>query len=101
MNKDWLEILSICVGLAGAVFGMLMWYKSAVEKSYAAQRDFQHLKRNQEQIASLLSANMEELERQFNQIDKDLTELRNWIQNLAVLYRGEGSTGIKRDNRDN
>lgn len=98
MNKDWLEILSLCVGILGALFGALMFYKASVEKAYAAQRDFQHLQRNQEQITNLLQSNLQELDRRFDQIDKDVIELKNWIQNLAILSRGESSTGIKRDN---
>ncbi|MGI0494225.1 hypothetical protein ACN4EG_20765 [Alkalinema pantanalense CENA528] len=49
-------------GISGTLWGMAQWYAKAKNKEYAAQRDFAHLKRNQEQQAENMRQIMEEVE---------------------------------------
>ncbi len=60
--SDWQNLLSLALGLGGFLSGGLMWYRGAVRKSYAAERDFAHLRRNQEQIQAALEQLQEEIE---------------------------------------
>jgi hypothetical protein len=90
--ENVLSLVSLVCGLGGAIFGALMWYRGAIEKGYAAQRDFGHLRRNQEQFAqNLLSidndlrALKEELKEQFHQQNSELMELR--LVNLTALTK--------------
>lgn len=54
-------LVSLTLGLLGFLSGLVLWYKGAIEKRYAAERDFGHLKRNQEQMAQALGIIDEEL----------------------------------------
>lgn len=57
-----------------------MWYvntqRSTERKQYAAERDFNHLKRNQEQISTGLGHILEEMERNFLVIQRDVLEMK-------------------------
>lgn len=45
-----LPFFGFVLGLLTAGAGLLAYYRSSLKKEYAAERDFQHLKRNQEQL---------------------------------------------------
>lgn len=52
-------------GITGAIGGILTaarWYADSEKKKYAAERDFAHLKRNQEQLSESLKMIGEEVE---------------------------------------
>lgn len=49
--NDFVAILGFILGLLTSLAGFLAWYGSSVKKSYAAERDFNHLRRNYEQLA--------------------------------------------------
>lgn len=52
-------------GAAGAIGGILTaarWYADSEKKKYAAERDFAHLRKNQEQQAENMKLVMEEVE---------------------------------------
>ncbi len=98
--KGWIELLSLIVGLSGALFGALMWYRAAVEKSYAAERDFQYLNKNQEKIIHISNRTIEEMDRRFDATDKELIELRSWIQNLVILLKNDSnSSGFSKQDK--
>lgn len=91
-------LISLTLGLLGFLSGAILWYRGSIEKRYAAERDFGHLKRNQEQMSQALgiiddeladliklaNANLElsrELSRRYEAIDRTLIELNgaiNW-----------------------
>lgn len=49
--NDFVAIGGFILGLLTSLAGFLVWYGSSVRKSYAAERDFAHLRRNYEQLA--------------------------------------------------
>ena len=52
-------------GVAGAIGGVATaarWYADSEKKKYAAERDFAHLRKNQEQQAENMNLMMEEVE---------------------------------------
>ena len=49
-------------GITGTLLGLARWYASSEKKKYAAERDFQHLKRAQEQLSEGLKLISEEVE---------------------------------------
>lgn len=49
-----LPFAGFAVGLLTALAGLFAYYKNSLRKSYAAERDFQHLRRNQEQLVQSL-----------------------------------------------
>jgi uncharacterized protein YoxC len=102
---SWREWLTFGMGLSGFVGGAILWYRGSVEKQYASQRDFQHIRRNQEQIqqaAKLLADDLEttshevrsiyentkDLEIKVSNINSNLTETKALV--LAITNRMEG-----------
>lgn len=65
-------VISLVLGITSLVSGIFLWHRSSVTKNYAAERDFQHLKRNYEQNSEVLGEVAENVER--------LCESRNAIQ---------------------
>ena len=57
--QDWVSTL---IGIAGFLSGLVLWYRGAVEKQYASQRDFAHLRRNQEQLLQNLGSLSEDID---------------------------------------
>lgn len=47
-----LEMGLVIISLFTGVSGAFVWYRSSIIKGYAAQRDFEHLKRNYQQLAA-------------------------------------------------
>lgn len=60
--NDWVAIGGICIAMLGVVDSAMQRYKRANTSEYAAQRDFEHLKRNQEQLKVSLSELLDENE---------------------------------------
>lgn len=71
MSIDFSKIQST-FGFALSVFaaasGAMMWYRGSVQKSYAAERDFRHLRNNQDSHAKALAM-----------VDNEVKELRDEI----------------------
>lgn len=75
--RDSLEIALVVISLFTGICGAFTWYRSSVIKGYAAQRDFQHLKRNYEQLASSTSDLYKFADDAKDQILRELTLIRS------------------------
>lgn len=63
--KDAIAVLPIAgflLGLLTSLAGVLVFYRNSVQKRYAAERDFQHLKRNYESIVQMLTIISDEID---------------------------------------
>ena len=49
-----LPLVATTLGVVSSIGGFLLYYNGSVRKRYASERDFEHLKRNQEQISRLI-----------------------------------------------
>lgn len=81
------SLVGLLMGVCSFVAGIILWYRGSIEKSYAAQRDFGHLKRNQEQIAQGIGQNAEELEALSNDVSQLLAEVREIGREVDNLSR--------------
>ncbi len=102
-----LEILATAISVLTFGGGSLAWYSAYVQKRYAAQRDFEHLRRNYEQISQLLKVMNEELEEsfeavgdrfntlgdRFNAIDRNTDSIQQKLNVLMIKILPEHSTG--------
>ncbi len=64
-QPDVQSLISLSTFLAGAgsaAFGMVKWYANSQKKAYAAERDFNHLRRNQEQMKESIKMLSEEVD---------------------------------------
>jgi uncharacterized protein (DUF3084 family) len=78
-------VISLILGLGGFCSGIVLWYKGSVEKRYAAERDFGHIRNNLQQYAQSL----EDLSEQIDEIRHALDNLgehqRQSINTLQIL----------------
>ncbi len=72
--SDSISLITLCLGASSFVGGLIMWWTSTIRKRYAIERDFAHIRRNQEQGNQLLVS-----------IDKDLGDKTDHIiQSLSL-----------------
>lgn len=90
------KLISVLFGAAGAWIALKTFYErkhqetldrfaDARKKEYAAQRDFEHLRRNQEQMRGAI----EQLDRDFEEIRETFGEIKGM---LAVILRGNNES---------
>lgn len=91
--KDWVPSI---IGVIGFCTGVVAWYRGAIEKRYAAQRDFGHLKKNQENISKGVAELFREQDRRFDQLEKNDAELKNLLMNVFMTQTGESISAIMR-----
>lgn len=67
-----LETLAVIASLLTFSGGIVAWYSASVQKKYAAMRDFQHLQRSYEQLATNQTAILRELDDRFDKLSQDM-----------------------------
>jgi hypothetical protein len=97
MNIDNLQsLISLFLGVAGFTTGSVMWWKGSIEKRYAAERDFSHLRRNQEQISNSLGLIDKELDERFHNLNMELVQIKSLL--MAILAKsGDSVSSILKD----
>lgn len=83
--SDFVAIGSLSLAVVTTSAGALLWYIQGEKKKYASERDFQHLKRNQEQISQGIESLAEDIDHKLEIISRDILEIK-----MAL--------GIKRNN---
>lgn len=72
--------LIAAIALAATIISNLMWainqHTNAEKKKYAAERDFQHLKRNQEAISQGINDAFQDIESSLTLISRDIQEIK-------------------------
>ncbi|KAM3099550.1 hypothetical protein ACKFKG_03165 [Phormidesmis sp. 146-35] len=84
-----ISILTFLAGAGSAVWGMVRWYGDGEKKRYAAERDFQHLRRNQEQMKEQIS----HIGKEIDGLSDDFKTL-NACFNLLLGQSGQTMSGI-------
>lgn len=98
---SWLGLAGGIIGILTFVGGILAWYSGAIEKRYAAQRDFQHLKKNQENISLGIHSLFKEVDRRFDDLVREVGELKALNNNLIHTINNESiSSIIRRKEKD-
>ena len=79
-------MIGVLIGVGGAIDSAMQRYRKSVNASYAAERDFAHIRRNQEQFKE-----------GFAQIQDEVTELNVKVAELRmqVAMMAEGSKDAK------
>ncbi len=97
-----MQNIVVWAGLIGSIFGIGTSlvaidsiYKSSIRKGYAAERDFQHLKRDYEALSSSIDFLAKNFERDFADIRKENSDqcsriLENQIEIKALLLANLG-----------
>jgi len=84
------------IGVVTFLGGTLAWYSGAIEKRYAAQRDFGHLKRNQENISREVGELFKEQDRRFDQLEKENAEIKSLLMSALTRFSGDSISAIMR-----
>jgi hypothetical protein len=82
---EWVTLIGSILGLISLVAGGVMWFTSAIRKQYAAEREFNHLKRNLEQLGQNLAVIEREFSSQFDQLDDGHRDLKVAIDAIKTL----------------
>lgn len=86
------------MGITSLIGGFLLWHRGSVEKRYAAERDFNHIRNGMSTLTGNLAHEAEEVEKSFVEIRLELKELKalSLAQSQrfeAILARLELNTG--------
>jgi hypothetical protein len=97
--SDWISVGGLSIGILSLLGGFFLWYKGSVEKRYAAERDFAHLRRNQEQISNGLAAIDKFLDDRLDEQRGELKEIKALCLSLSqrfeiILTRLESNSAI-------
>ena len=88
MNIGQLQsLIGLCIGVISFLSGAILWYKGSIEKRYAAQRDFGHLKNNQETISRVLNEVCEQIDELSRSQSEDVKENSKANQQLNDMNR--------------
>jgi hypothetical protein len=87
--KSIIAILTFLTGVGGGVLGMLRWFSTSERKRYAAEREFIHLRNNQEQMKQSLALLSEE----FDEMASDF-KTQNACFQVLLAKSGETVSGI-------
>lgn len=87
--KSIIAILTFLTGVGGGVLGMLRWFSTSERKKFAAEREFMHLRNNQEQM----KRSMEMLSRELDELSDDMKTQSACFQ-LLLSQSGQSISGI-------
>ena len=94
--KPTIELIAISISVCTFLAGIFAWYSATVVKRYAAQRDFEHLRRNYAQLAENQAAIMKEFDKRCDAIDLALIETKGLLNGLYAQVTAEISQGWRR-----
>ena len=86
--KENIEMLAAIIGgvigVSGALAAVYTRWKASIEKGYAAQRDFQHLKRNQEQMSQGIAEINKDADARFDRLDLSVNRIESMLHTLLA-----------------
>lgn len=93
-----LETAAALIGILTFVGGLIAWYKGTVQKEYASQRDWEHVKNNQKQLVENLNFIFKEIDEKLDKIieehDKRFDRIDGQqIETKSMFY---ASLGLKK-----
>jgi len=98
MSNQLTEIISLLLGMTGLlsfVGGIFFWFKSNIEKRYAAERDFAHIRNDYKQLTEFLKViddDVQGIDRTLIEMKSAMITLSNRVEILAIKS-SDGSTG--------
>lgn len=97
--SDWISLGGLSIGILSLLGGFVLWYKGSVEKRYAAERDFNHLRRSQEQLGNAIAAIDTFLDDRLDEQRGELKEIKALCLSLSqrfeiILTRLESNSAI-------
>jgi len=75
-TSDFIALGSLALAMTTTATGAILWYVQGEKKKYASERDFQHIRRNQEQMSLGIDKLANELEHQLEVMGRDVLEIK-------------------------
>lgn len=89
--------LGAVLGIVTFLGGLLAWYRASVEKTYAAQRDFSHVKESLRSLTTNLNSMKDWEDARFDGINDKLNDIRAM---LSGMQGGGYNLPGRRNDRD-
>lgn len=86
---NWNDIIPLGMSVLTFVFGTVAWYKGAVKRQYAAERDFGILKDNYSQ----LNQQLVDIENKIDELNRELLRINALLQPISIRLIGPTSGG--------
>lgn len=84
-----IAVAGFLAGVGSTALASLQWYGNSQKKAYAAERDFQHLRRNQEQMKLAI----ENLASEVDDLS-DSMKTMTAVFNMLIIKTGQSVSGI-------
>ncbi|PSB18440.1 hypothetical protein C7B65_15205 [Phormidesmis priestleyi ULC007] len=88
-TKTLISLATFLAGAGSAVWGMVRWYGDGEKKRYAAERDFEHLRKSQEQMRQSILL----LTREIDELSDDM-KIHLAVFNVMLAQNGQSVSGI-------
>jgi NAD/NADP transhydrogenase beta subunit len=75
--------------------GVIAFWRGSVVKSYAAERDFNHLKNNQLQIGEAIAMLSRDVDENQHKIDVELAQIKTLLTVVIAKTGGEGTGSFR------
>lgn len=98
-----LETAAALIGILTFIGGLIAWYRGAVQKEYASQRDWEHVKNNQKQLVENLNFIFKEVDEKFDKIieyqDNRFDKIDSQLIEVKSMFFA--SLGLKKKRNEN
>lgn len=81
--ERWITVVVGVLGIVGVIDAGIQRYSRATKTRYAAERDFEHLRRNQEQLKQSIAVIMEENDT----LNAEVIKIRTQLETLIAIQR--------------
>lgn len=86
----WIGIITGSISIATAIVGLAAFQRASARKEYASERDFNHLKVNQKQLAENVAQLWRQNDERFDDLDRQLDRLEFHITGRVAEHAHSG-----------
>ena len=97
-TSDTIALLALLLAFTTTIGAVILSYIQSEKKKYAAERDFNHLKRNIQQLTESIRYQSKEFEDNFEQLQRDILEIKMYLGTQKLSDRPSGSPWQPRPN---
>ncbi|MBD2202759.1 hypothetical protein H6G33_17930 [Calothrix sp. FACHB-1219] len=74
-----ISLIALLLAIGGNITWLFFTYGNSEKRKLAAERDFNHLRNNQQSISDGIAHGFDDIEHKLDAIARDLLEIRIWI----------------------
>lgn len=89
------SVIGFVISIVTFSGGLLAFWRGSVEKRYAAERDFNHLKNNQLQIGEAIAMLQRDVDDNQHKIEVELAQLKTLLTVVIAKTGGENTGGFR------